>query len=199
MNITYPKLGAALNATGRQIFFTCSWPVYETLGIPGCNASSQFSCLQWPVLTGACNSWRIYKDIMDTFYLPGHAGVRNIIELLGQANATLAATQRPGAYNDADMLLAGNNGLSDAEVKIQFGMWSMWSAPLLMSNDLRQMPASQKEILLNPEVIAVTCPGISSRASGERSLSGIDCNLPPAAIAYGSCHEGAQRYFGQGR
>jgi hypothetical protein len=52
MNVTYPKLGAALNASGRQIFYTCSWPVYESLEIPGCNASSQFACLQWPVLTG---------------------------------------------------------------------------------------------------------------------------------------------------
>ena len=30
---------------------------------------------------------------MDTFYLPGHAGVRNIVELLGEANGTLAAHQ----------------------------------------------------------------------------------------------------------
>ena len=31
MGVTYPKLGAFLNATGRQILYTCSWPVYTSL------------------------------------------------------------------------------------------------------------------------------------------------------------------------
>ena len=53
------------------------------------------------------------------------------------------------------MLLAGNNGLSTAEFKIQFGMWAMWSAPLLMSNNLTTITPEVKAILLNPEVIAV--------------------------------------------
>ena len=49
----------------------------------------------------------------------------------------------------------GNNGLSTAECKIQFGMWSMWSAPLLMSNDLKSVSPELKDILQNEEVIAV--------------------------------------------
>jgi len=67
MHITYPKLGAALNATGRQIFYTCSWPVYESLGKPDCNSTFGYDCLPWQLLTDSCNSWRIDKDIMDTF------------------------------------------------------------------------------------------------------------------------------------
>ena len=102
MNLTYPKLGAALNATGRQIFYTCSWPVYESLGIPDCNSTFAYDCLPWQLLTDSCNSWRIDKDIMDTFYLPGHSGVRNIIEHMAEANGTLAKWQRPGAYNDPE-------------------------------------------------------------------------------------------------
>jgi hypothetical protein len=112
---------------------------------------------------------------MDTFYLPGHAGIRNIIELLGSANATLAATQVPGAYNDADMLMAGNNGLSDAEVKIQFGMWCMWSAPLLMSNDLRLMPATQKAIITNEEgACTIPCALISAQQTSIYRCRSID-------------------------
>lgn len=107
MHLTYPKLGAALNATGRQIWYSCSWPVYESLGEPDCNSSFGFRCLPWQLLTDSCNSWRIDKDIMDTFYLPGHSGVRNIIEHLGEANGTLSQWQRPGAFNDPDMILVG--------------------------------------------------------------------------------------------
>lgn len=49
----------------------------------------------------------------------------------------------------------GNNGLSTAESKIQFGMWSMFSAPLLMSNDIKSLSSELKDILQNDEVIAV--------------------------------------------
>jgi hypothetical protein len=34
-------------------------------------------------------------------------------------------------------------------------VWSIWSAPLIMSNDLRAMPPGHAEILLNKYVIAV--------------------------------------------
>lgn len=107
MHVTYPKLGAALNATGRQIWYSCSWPVYESLGKPDCNSTFGYRCLPWKELTDSCNSWRIDKDIMDAFYLPGHSGVRNIIEHMGEANATLSQWQRPGAFNDPDMILIG--------------------------------------------------------------------------------------------
>ena len=82
-------------------------PVYESLGKPDCNSTFGYQCLPWQKLTDSCNSWRIDKDIMDTFYLPGHSGVRNIIEHLGEANGTLSKWQRPGAFNDPDMILIG--------------------------------------------------------------------------------------------
>ena len=59
------------------------------------------------------------------------------------------------AMLDHSELMIGNNGLSTAEAKIQFGMWSMWSAPLLMSNNLKTLTPELKDILLNEEVIAV--------------------------------------------
>ena len=34
-------------------------------------------------------------------------------------------------------------------------IWSIWSAPLIMSNDLREITPSQKKILQNREVIAI--------------------------------------------
>jgi hypothetical protein len=34
-------------------------------------------------------------------------------------------------------------------------IWAIWSAPLIMSNDLRQMPMDHREVLLNRRVIAV--------------------------------------------
>lgn len=39
--------------------------------------------------------------------------------------------------------------------KAQMTIWSIWSAPLIMSNDLRNLTAGSKDILLNKYVIAV--------------------------------------------
>ena len=43
MNITYPKLGDALNATGRPILYSCSWPDYVRSSF-GNGAVREFSC-----------------------------------------------------------------------------------------------------------------------------------------------------------
>jgi len=63
----------------------------------------------------------------------------------------------PGHWADPDMLEVGNPGLSYEEARSHFGLWAMWSAPLIAGNDPRAMtPGSDaSRILLNPEVIAV--------------------------------------------
>ena len=53
------------------------------------------------------------------------------------------------------LAIAGDYALSDTESITQMSFWCLWSAPLLMSNDLRAITATQKAILLNTEVIAV--------------------------------------------
>jgi len=153
MNATYPKLGRLLNESGRQVLYSCSWPVYGALS-PSCRGDlSTEACFPYDEIAAACSSWRVFKDIMDVFNVPGHAGIRQIIDFYAQNNKTLAAANGPGHYNDYDMLLAGNNGLTVAEAKIQMSMWSMWSAPLLMSNDLRTITDDYLQVLLNKEVI----------------------------------------------
>merc|ERR1712159_771260 len=61
----------------------------------------------------------------------------------------------PGRWNDPDMLLAGNDCVTDDEATTQFVVWSIVAAPLIMGNDLRKVPASMKKLLLNPEIIAI--------------------------------------------
>lgn len=161
-NVTYPKLGKYLNKTGRQIFYTCSWPVYFLLS-DTCNGT--FSCVPWKQVAAACNSWRVYRDIMDIWYLPTHAGIRNIIEFWATNNATLTSLNAVGAYNDPDMLLSGNGGLSDKQSVIQIVMWAMWSAPMLMSNDLSAISPTLLKTLLNEEIIAIDQDTLARSAS----------------------------------
>merc|ERR1712072_772413 len=80
MNVTYPKLGEMLNKTGRQILFSCSWPVYGAIGAP-CNGDlTTEECFPHELIAKSCSTWRVYKDIMDVYNLPGHAGVLQIID-----------------------------------------------------------------------------------------------------------------------
>ncbi|MEV0053617.1 hypothetical protein AB0H34_24335 [Saccharopolyspora shandongensis] len=53
------------------------------------------------------------------------------------------------------MLEVGNGGMSDTEYRAHFSLWALLNAPLLAGNDLRTMDQSTKDILLNPELIAI--------------------------------------------
>lgn len=69
-------------------------------------------------------------------------------------------------FHSSLQLVIGNFGLSIDEEKIQMALWSMWSAPLIVSTDLRQISAQSKAILLNRDVIAVNQDpfGVQGRA-----------------------------------
>lgn len=63
--------------------------------------------------------------------------------------------QGPGHWFDPDMLVIGNFGLSKDQELAQMAIWSIWSAPLFMSNDLRSIDNSSLSILKNRNLIAV--------------------------------------------
>jgi hypothetical protein len=82
------------------------------------------------------------------------------------------AAQAPGRWNDPDMVISqfihkllpfsittqiivGNTELNVEQSKAQMSIWSIWSAPLIMSNDLRTIMPQYREILLNRRVIAI--------------------------------------------
>ncbi len=53
------------------------------------------------------------------------------------------------------MILAGNNGLSASQQRVQMSMWAIFAAPLLMSNDLRDISPESVAIAQHKEVIAI--------------------------------------------
>jgi alpha-N-acetylgalactosaminidase len=53
------------------------------------------------------------------------------------------------------MLIIGDFGLSWDQSRAQMAMWSIWSSPLYMSNDLRALRSQYKAILQNKNVIAI--------------------------------------------
>ena len=97
-----------------------------------------------------CRAGRNYDDINDDW-----DSVAGIIEWWGNHQDVIAPISGPGHWNDPDMVLCGDFALSVYECRAQFALWAMWSAPLYLSVDLRQMDPAAKAVLVNAEVIAV--------------------------------------------
>jgi alpha-galactosidase len=60
-----------------------------------------------------------------------------------------------GYWNDPDMLVVGDQGLTEVEQETHFALWSIISAPLMLGNDPRNMSDFEKKLILNKEIIAV--------------------------------------------
>ncbi|SPP81611.1 alpha-N-acetylgalactosaminidase [Drosophila guanche] len=141
MDLGYSKFGKLLNSTGKAMVYSCSWPVYQIYA----GIQPNFSAVKT-----YCNLWRNYDDIQDSW-----TSVENIIDYYGNNQDLIAPNAGPGHWNDPDMLIIGNFGLSYEQAKTQFAIWSILAAPLLMSVDLRTIRPQFKRILQNRKIIAV--------------------------------------------
>ncbi|XP_066249384.1 alpha-N-acetylgalactosaminidase-like isoform X1 [Euwallacea similis] len=134
----YVQMSQYLNATGRPIVFSCSFPAYQGLEA------------NYSLAVEYCNLWRNYDDIQDQW-----EGVRDITTWFINNQEFLTKFVGPGHWNDPDMLIIGNFGLSLEQSKSQMTIWSMLAAPLIMSVDLDTIRQEFKDILLNQNAISI--------------------------------------------
>merc|ERR1719454_551540 len=139
----YPAAGAALQATGRDIVYSCSWPAY----LGGNETGKPFQAM----VDAGCNLWRNWDDIQCNW-----GSLSSIIDHWGDYAEVLKASAGPGHWHDMDMLLIGNGCVSTDEEKTQMAIWSISASPLIMGNDLRKVPDASKAILQNTDAIAVS-------------------------------------------
>jgi alpha-galactosidase len=136
---SYMLMRNALAETGRPIVFSiCEW---------GSNKP-------WLWAGPIGNLWRATGDIQDCWNCKKDWGGNGVTQILDLMNG-IESYSGPGHWNDPDMLEIGNGGLSTVESRAHFSMWALFSAPLLAGNDLGNMSAETKEILMNKEVIAI--------------------------------------------
>ncbi|CAG0881583.1 unnamed protein product [Darwinula stevensoni] len=142
MDQGYPEFGHYLNRTGRPIVYSCSWPQYQMAhGIQP----------NYTAIRSMCNLWRNYGDIEDSW-----GSVLKIVDYYGDNQESLVPNAGPGHWNDPDMLIIGDFGLSYEESKVQMALWAILAAPLLMSVDLRTIRPEYKAILQNSDIIQVS-------------------------------------------
>ena len=135
----YKTMSDALKATGRPIVFSiCEWGESKP----------------WEWAEGIGNLWRTTADIRDCYHCEFDWGGLGVLDIIDK-QVGLQQFAGPGHWNDPDMLEIGNGGMTPDEYKTHFSMWAMLAAPLMAGNDIRNMDASTKEILMNTDVIAV--------------------------------------------
>ncbi|XP_061108359.1 alpha-N-acetylgalactosaminidase-like [Conger conger] len=137
----YPLMWKALNATGRPIAYSCSWPAYEG-GLP--------PKVNYKQLGEICNLWRNYDDIQDSW-----DSLLGIVDWFSTNQDVLQPAAGPGQWNDPDMLIIGNFGLSLDQSRSQMALWAIMAAPLFMSNDLRTLKNDARAILQNEVLIDI--------------------------------------------
>lgn len=134
----YALMADALRETGRDIVFSmCEWGTAKP----------------WLWASAIGNLWRTTGDITDKWdgKHDYSLGVMRILDL----NEPLHPFAGPGHWNDPDMLEVGNGGLTTTEYRSHFSLWALMAAPLIAGNDVANMDADTRDILLNREVIAV--------------------------------------------
>jgi hypothetical protein len=140
----YAAVRDALNGTGKPVTFSlCGWnPWYA------------------PVGHALGNSWRIGPD--DTNW----NGILADSEIM--LSDGVAQYAGPGGWNDPCLLLGrdvnGDAAITDAQGRAQFTLWALFSAPMLLSQDIRNLTAMQLETYLNREVIGIGQDVIGTQA-----------------------------------
>lgn len=138
--LLYRRMGMALRSCGREILFSaCNWGNDEVN--------------KWIRSTGA-HMYRSTGDINDSF-----ASFRDIA--LSQIDNL--AYSAPACFNDIDMLTVGmygkgnvgSKGCNDIDYKTQFSLWCMFSAPLMLGSDIREMNADILRLVTNKDLIRI--------------------------------------------
>jgi len=181
MDQGYPEFGALLNRTGRPMVYSCSWPDYQIEeGIKP----------NYSYIGSVCNLWRNFDDIDDSW-----ASVSSVIDYYGDNQDVLIPAAGPGHWNDPDMLVIGNFGLSFEESRAQMAIWAVLASPLMMSVDLRTIQPDMKAILLNKNVIAVNQDPLGIQGRRVYKKSGIEIWVKPVLPTVGKSHSAAVVVF----
>ncbi|MEH0153284.1 glycoside hydrolase family 27 protein [Limibacter armeniacum] len=137
----YMTMRDALYKAGRPVVFSiCEWgdnepwEWAENIGHLWRVSGDIINCWDCEVGHGSWSSWGVWKIINMHQNIRKHAG--------------------PGHWNDLDMMEVGN-GMTDAEDRSHFAMWSVMASPLILGNDLRTASKETLKTLTNKEVIAI--------------------------------------------
>ncbi len=125
-------------------------------------------------LSASAQCWRTTGDIVDEWSLgtPTPVGYKGITDIMAHHDAW-NIFQRPGHWNDPDMLVLGKVGwgedlhptrLTPAQQRTHFSLWCLWSAPLLLGCPVDEIDPWTLSLLTNAEVLAINQDPLGEQA-----------------------------------
>lgn len=144
---TYRKWRTILNEKNSNILLSISAYKFRDWNPEICNMSRTTGDISCKITRGGA-----YLTEADKKDRNGHMG-----SVLGIAhiNNQYAKYAKPGYWNDPDMLVTGDNGLTVPEQQAHFALWCVMSSPLFLGNDPRNISSEEKKIILNKKAIAI--------------------------------------------
>ncbi|RDA91793.1 hypothetical protein CP533_2799 [Ophiocordyceps camponoti-saundersi (nom. inval.)] len=142
----YGRWHSLLSQSGSKMVFSNSAPAYFS-GVK--NLTSWYMVMGWSRKYG--HLARHSADIQT--YPEGNSWV-SMMYNYGQ-HVRLSRYQKPGFFNDPDFLNVDHPSYSLTERKTHFALWCVFSAPLLLSTDLKALKDKEVEYLTNRRLIAV--------------------------------------------
>lgn len=137
----YLTMSMALKASGREILFSaCNWGREEPWG--------------WMRSIGA-HMYRSTGDILDNF--------KSFTNIAASQLKNFCASG-PSCYNDMDMLTVGMYGkgnvaigkpCTESEYRVQFALWCLFGAPLMMGADMRTLSPEAEGLMKNADLIRI--------------------------------------------
>lgn len=97
------------------------------------------------------------------------------------ARAAVEADGGPGHWNNPGTLTAGLESQNYEAFRTQFSLWCLRAAPLLVTDDLRKVPAGVLKILTNQEVIAVDQDILGAEGTRVKTLGDLELWVKPLA------------------
>lgn len=101
--------------------------------------------------TGDIKSIQTGGAVFDDPERPNIHSVMNVADL----NNKYYKYAKPGYWNDPDMLVTGEQGLTNEEQKAHFALWCIMSSPLILGNDPRNMTEEEFDIISNKTAIEI--------------------------------------------
>lgn len=167
----YRAESLALRRVGRPIVFSESAPAYFQ-GSP-----DWYDVLGW--VRGYGQLWREGTDVqVYDARQPRQSRFASVMWNYDY-NLALARFQKPGNWNDADFIIGGDSGMTLAETRSQLALWSMMSAPLILSSSLDQLSPAALAVLGNRAVLSVDQDPLGRMATLVRRSAAMDLLLKP--------------------
>ena len=137
----YRRMSLGLRHSGRDIMLaSCNWGLDDVWS--------------WADSAGI-HTYRSTGDICDNF--------KSFTDIF-RSQVMKLGSNVPGCFNDMDMMTVGMEGAgnvaagdfgNEATYRIQFCVWCMFQTPLIMGCDVRSVSDKYRDLLCNPELIAI--------------------------------------------